>query len=171
MPGTEFGIDELLDERGFHLFEVSLLGEAFFEHVFEYGEYRQSFYSLCTPVGSQFRGVYAPDFFGVVLEEHSVKRFAEPVDVEVFQRCFGLFKEYRPYVSATGFDGAEKSHVGECFQFERYGIVEKLMQVEYAGYAVSYEHHAVGLFRIGTFWGKFFAGGSQQPVIERGGAL
>ena len=37
--------------------------------------------------------------------------------------------------------------------------------------AVSYEHYAVGLFRIGTFWGKFFAGGSQQPVIERGGAL
>ena len=84
---------------------------------------------------------------------------------------FRAFKEYRPYVSATGFDGAEKSHVGERFQFERYGIVEKLMQVEYAGYAVSYEHHAVGLFRIGTFWGKFFAGGSQQPVIERGGAL
>ena len=90
-------------------------------------------FTRCAPQSApSFEGVYSPDFFGVVLEEHSVKRFAEPVDVEVFQRCFGLFKEYRPYVSATGFDGAEKAHVGERFQFERYGIVEKLMQVEYA---------------------------------------
>ena len=156
LPGTLFRIIILLYKACFNL--IFLFAEGFGKGVCDRLSYRQAFNSLRAPVRRNVARVNAPELLGVIHEKHFVKRFAETVDVKVFEVVLFSFMNTASDITEARLHRAEKAHVYKRPGFERNGIIEKLPQKDDTRNSVSQKHYVVRLFGIGSaFYERLFA--------------
>src|ERR1035438_8793817 len=84
LAGTELGIKKLLDERSLCLLLSQVAGpfasESLLEEVQYYALERQALDALGAPLGTDLIARYAPNLFGIRLEEDQIELLAKPAD-------------------------------------------------------------------------------------------
>ena len=147
LTGSEFGIVEFFDQRGFHLFFVAG-GQDLAEHVLDDCLDGQALDPLCPPGCGDFTGMSAPELFGVALKEHGVQHLTETVDVEILQGGFFLLADRGFHIAASRLDGSGQSHILEGLGLHADGVVKEFFLVVDPGYPVAHQHNPVGFLRI-----------------------
>ena len=79
----------------------------------------------------------APQFFGIVFEEHGIEDFAETVDVEILKRFLLTLEERAMKIAAACLDGLDKPHGNEGGRLDGYGVVEEMSKIVDAANSVA----------------------------------
>ena len=83
---------------------------------------------------------YAPQFFGIILEEHGVEDFAETVDVEVLKRFLLTLEECTVNVTAACLYGSYEPHGNECGWLDGYWIIKEMSEIVDTANPVAIQH-------------------------------
>src|SRR5580704_7895627 len=131
--------------------EVAVAAERFGQRAHNRLPHGQSLDALGAPFGANLFARYAPDLFGIGLEEGEIKLLAESIDEELLEICFGALRTKACFhVTQANPSRVHQPQIGDRARAERNWIVEEPSMVIDAALAGPDQHHFVRGFGIGS---------------------